>query len=47
MRKSCNYEVIRKKFQIVLRLGNSLDPESDSDFWLDLDPDSMNMDPKH
>ena len=34
-----------KKIQIVLR--NSLDPEPDpdSDFWLD--PDSMNMDPKH
>ena len=30
---------------------NSLDPERDpdpdSDFWLDSDPDSMNMDPKH
>ena len=33
----------KKKFQIVLR--NTLDP--DSDFWLDPDPDSMNMDPKH
>ena len=29
--------------QKVLR--NSLDPDSDSDFWLE--PDSMNMDPKH
>ena len=26
-------------------LRNTLDP--DSDFWLDPDPDSMNMDPKH
>ena len=46
MRKSYNYEVIQK-IQIVVR--NSLDPEKDpdpdSDFWLD--PDSMNMDPKH
>ena len=39
----------KKKIQIVLR--NSLDPEPDpeldpdSDFWLD--PESMNMDPKH
>ena len=40
-------EVIKKKNQIVVR--NSLDPEQDPDpnwdFWLD--PDSMNMDPKH
>ena len=30
-------------------LRNSLDPEPDpySDFWLDPDPYSMNMDPKH
>ena len=40
MRKTYNYEV-NKKIQIVVR--NSLDP--DCDFWLD--PDSMNMDPKH
>ena len=39
MRKSCNYEVMKKKkFQIMLR--NISDP--DSDFWLDPDPDSMN-----
>ena len=43
MRKSYNYEVVKKKNQIVLR--NGLDP--DSDFWQDPDPDSMNMDPKH
>ena len=38
MRNSYDYEVINKKFQIVVR--NSLDP--DWDFWLDPDPDSMN-----
>ena len=39
MRKSCNYEVMKKKkFQLMLR--NISDP--DSDFWLDPDPDSMN-----
>ena len=37
------YEVILIFFQLVLR--NSLDPDPDWDFWLD--PDSMNMDPKH
>ena len=36
-----------QKKQIVVR--NSLNPEQDpnSDFWLDPDPDSMNMDPIH
>ena len=45
MRKSYNHEVpvILIFSQIVIR--NCLDP--DSDFWLDPDPDSMNMDPKH
>ena len=43
MRKSCNYQDMKKNFQIVLKLKNCLDP--DSDFWLD--PDSMNMDQKH
>ena len=49
MRKSYNYKVILKKIQIVVR--NSLDPapeqDPDRDFWLDPDPNSMNMDPKN
>ena len=51
MRKSYNYEVIQKKFQIQVVVRNSLDPDpeqdpdQDRDFWLD--PDSMNMDLKH
>ena len=45
MRKSCNYKVMKKKIKIVLK--NSLDPEPGSDFWLEPDPDSMNMDPQH
>ena len=39
MRKSCNYEVL------VVKKKNNLDPDPDSNLWLDLDPDSMNMDP--
>ena len=35
----------RKKIRIDLR--NSLNPDPDSYFWLDPDPDSMNVDPKH
>ena len=35
----------------MVPITNSLDPDPeqdlDSDFWLDPDPDSMNMDPKH
>ena len=31
----------------MLRNTGSLDPDPDSDFWLDSDPDSMNIDPKH
>ena len=51
MRKSYNYEIIIKKFQIVVR--NSLDsdleqdPDPYRDFWPDPDTDSINMDPKH
>ena len=29
------------------RLHNTAFDDPDSDFWLDTDPDSMNMDPKH
>ena len=50
MRKYYTYEV-KKKIQIVVRNSLDPDPKQDpnpgSDFWLDPDPDSMNMDPKH
>ena len=42
--KSYTFEVM-KKSQIVVR--NSFDPDPERDFWLDPDPNSMNMDPKH
>ena len=46
-RKSYNYEVIQKISDGGKKLRNSLDPDPDWDFWLDPNPDSMNMDPKH
>ena len=47
MRKSFYHEVIKYGifFRIVSRNSLDPDPNPDSDFWLD--PDSMNMDPKH
>ena len=49
MRKTYNYELINKKFQIVVRNSLAPDPEQDPDPDWDflLDPDSINMDPKH
>ena len=48
MRKSCNYKVLKKKKKKIL-LINSMDPdpEPNSDFCLEPDQDSMNMDPQH